>query len=476
MESKYETHNNKTENSNFKYKMVSLENKVDIYRKEISILEDKLKVYEDDSNIKVKKLNEQVNQIITLENENLKLKNYIKEIKTQSNTEKNEILNTISNKHDELNIEIDNLQNIIEKLKQDKKNLELQLKEKKEENKKLKEENEKLTESLEIKLNENELFNQDNTILINKMKEYEDNIKNLKRKLTPMSFPNTQINSPILSNIDQNIINESHYQEIESIKQNCDNQILDLRKNIMKELKIICQYLDIYFGIPLNSGIEIPNLEKFTNFPNDAFLNFNMLFLSLEEARKKIEKIQKNYEMKIAELKKEISNLNNKLQEKIFESSKLKKIICDLQEHNYELQEYVSKSLNELEKQKNFTQKIQSSINEVNIENDKYFDKIYKVIRNELEKFIREKLFRSYSSIILNVEEDKNKINGSRSLFEDAFNKYIVVNNFLINDYKKIIKTNPNNFEYINIINDLTEEIKNLKSQNSKLSMKDNNN
>jgi len=471
MENKYDTNNN-TQNtstvSNLQYKMISLENKVDIYKKEISILEDKLKVYEDDSDLKSNKLNQQVNEIINLENENLKLKNFIKEMKNQSKTERNEILNTISNKHDELNIEMNNLQNIIEKLKKDNKNLEIELKEKKEENKVLLNKNEKLLQNLEMKLNENELYNQDNTILINKVKEYEDDLKLLKKKLNP----NSHITSPLLTNIEKEI-NESHFQEIESIKQNCDNQIFDLRKSIMKEIKIICQYLDIYFGIPLNSGIEIPKLEKFTNFPNDAFLDFNILFLSIEDARKKIENIQKNYEIKISNLNKEINNLNNKLQEKILDNSKLKKIICDLQENNFELQEYVSKSLNELEKQKNFSQKIQFSINEVNNENEKYFEKVYKVIINELDKFFKEKILRKYTSIILNTENNNIQINTNRFLFEDALDKYITVNNCLINDYNKILNTNSNNTEYLNLINDLNEEIKSLKSQNSNVPIRD---
>jgi chromosome segregation ATPase len=471
MENKYDTNNN-TQNtstvSNLQYKMISLENKVDIYKKEISILEDKLKVYEDDSDLKSNKLNQQVNEIINLENENLKLKNFIKEMKNQSKTERNEILNTISNKHDELNIEMNNLQNIIEKLKKDNKKLEIELEEKKEENKVLLNENEKLQKNLEMKLNENELYNQDNTILINKVKEYEDDLKLLKKKLNP----NSHITSPLLTNIEKEI-NESHFQEIESIKQNCDNQIFDLRKSIMKEIKIICQYLDIYFGIPLNSGIEIPKLEKFTNFPNDAFLDFNILFLSIEDARKKIENIQKNYEIKISNLNKEINNLNNKLQEKILDNSKLKKIICDLQENNFELQEYVSKSLNELEKQKNFSQKIQFSINEVNNENEKYFEKVYKVIINELDKFFKEKILRKYTSIILNTENNNIQINTNRFLFEDALDKYITVNNCLINDYNKILNTNSNNTEYLNLINDLNEEIKSLKSQNSNVPIRD---
>ena len=471
MENKYDTNNN-TQNtstvSNLQYKMISLENKVDIYKKEISILEDKLKVYEDDSDLKSNKLNQQVNEIINLENENLKLKNFIKEMKNQSKTERNEILNTISNKHDELNIEMNNLQNIIEKLKKDNKNLEIELKEKKEENKVLLNKNEKLLQNLEMKLNENELYNQDNTILINKVKEYEDDLKLLKKKLNP----NSHITSPLLTNIEKEI-NESHFQEIESIKQNCDNQIFDLRKSIMKEIKIICQYLDIYFGIPLKSGIEIPKLEKFTNFPNDAFLDFNILFLSIEDARKKIENIQKNYEIKISNLNKEINNLNNKLQEKILDNSKLKKIICDLQENNFELQEYVSKSLNELEKQKNFSQKIQFSINEVNNENEKYFEKVYKVIINELDKFFKEKILRKYTSIILNTENNNIQINTNRFLFEDALDKYITVNNCLINDYNKILNTNSNNTEYLNLINDLNEEIKSLKSQNSNVPIRD---
>ena len=126
-----------------------------------------------------------------------------------------------------------------------------------------------------------------------------------------------------------------------------------------------------------------------------------------------------------------------------------------------------------MEKQKNFSQKIQFSINEVNNENEKYFEKVYKVIINELDKFFKEKILRKYTSIILNTENNNIQINTNRFLFEDALDKYITVNNCLINDYNKILNTNSNNTEYLNLINDLNEEIKSLKSQNSNVPIRD---
>ena len=126
-----------------------------------------------------------------------------------------------------------------------------------------------------------------------------------------------------------------------------------------------------------------------------------------------------------------------------------------------------------MEKQKNFSQKIQFSINEVNNENEKYFEKVYKVIINELDKFFKEKILRKYTSIILNTENNNIQINTNRFLFEDALDKYITVNNCLINDYNKILNTNSNNTEYLNLINDLNEEVKSLKSQNSNVPIRD---
>ena len=87
--------------------------------------------------------------------------------------------------------------------------------------------------------------------------------------------------------------------------------------------------------------------------------------------------------------------------------------------------------------------------------------------------FFKEKILRKYTSIILNTENNNIQINTNRFLFEDALDKYITVNNCLINDYNKILNTNSNNTEYLNLINDLNEEIKSLKSQNSNLPIRD---
>ena len=56
-----------------------------------------------------------------------------------------------------------------------------------------------------MKLNENELYNQDNTILINKVKEYEDDLKILKSKKASLgkfvNFSNLGISIPEFNGI-----------------------------------------------------------------------------------------------------------------------------------------------------------------------------------------------------------------------------------------------------------------------------------
>ena len=87
--------------SNIKNNHQSLENKINIYKKQITILEEKIKVYEEDSNIKQQKISEQLNHIIELETENSKLKSLLNKNNKISQTleDKNYISTTSSQKN-----------------------------------------------------------------------------------------------------------------------------------------------------------------------------------------------------------------------------------------------------------------------------------------------------------------------------------------------------------------------------------------
>ena len=142
---------------NLQCKIRSLENKTEIYRKEIAILEGKIKVYEDDSCIKANKINEQLEHIAILEKDNMQLVNKLNEITSLMQTEKNVMLSTATSQREGYTNEIQNMKAVIESLKK---------------------ENEKITNELIQKTNENDLYNQDNSILLTKVKEYEESHMN----------------------------------------------------------------------------------------------------------------------------------------------------------------------------------------------------------------------------------------------------------------------------------------------------------
>ena len=180
--------------SNIKNNHQSLENKINIYKKQITILEEKIKVYEEDSNIKQQKISEQLNHIIELETENSKLKSLLNKNNKISQTlvDKNYILTTSSqknviNNNNNSSEDIKSLQILVNTFKKENENLIKELTTQKNENEKIsrnlqmkKEESDKLFQTLKEKTNENEIYNQDNVILLNKLKEYEENFALMK--------------------------------------------------------------------------------------------------------------------------------------------------------------------------------------------------------------------------------------------------------------------------------------------------------
>jgi hypothetical protein len=93
--------------------------------------------------------------------------------------------------------------------------------------------------------------------------------------------------------------------------------------------------------------------------------------------------------------------------------------------------------------------KIQLNISDITDTQDNYFEKVYQLIKNELDKILDDKIFQKYSKIILNNNSLGNNNNLSNTslnknlslklLFEEQLDKLIMVNNCLIEDYKNII-------------------------------------
>ena len=455
--------------SNIKNNHQSLENKINIYKKQITILEEKIKVYEEDSNIKQQKITEQLNHIIELEAENSKLKSLLnKSYKVSQALDDKNYISTSSSQRNFLNNnnnsseEIKSMQILVNNFKKENETLIKELTAQKNENEKISrnlqmknEESEKLFQTLKEKTNENEIYNQDNIILLNKLKEYEGNFLLMKNNNSNNHFLN------------QNLENKKNKINEDELQNNFNNQIIELNKLIMNELKTISQYIDTYLILFNNDNISIPNLKKITNFPNDSFLNFDILINSIENARDRLFEQQNKNEKIISGLRNDNTLLNNKLNEKIIENSQIKNQLNSLKEKNYELELYLDKYAGEINNQKNIKKKIQNSISSFDEINVNYLQNLYDIIRVELEKILIDNDLRSYIPIILSQNNNNQNINfGMKFLFEESLDKYIFINNCIIEDYKKLLnKKMQDPSPYINTINELNDTIAELKER-----------
>ena len=409
--------------------------KINDYKQQISILENKLKIYEDTISDKEKELSDKLVHIIKLQNENSKLKEYIKKYKNKILSEKkinnnnksnnNKNINNNENNQKQNSNELENLKKNMEKLYKD-----LQIKD---------DEINNLKKQLDIKIKENELYNKDNTLLLNK-------------------FTQNESNKYFINN------NENENNKFEEM-------LLSYSNMIDNKIKIISLYIDTYFDFPLLDILNIPNLKEFSN--NDEisnFINFNLLIDSIEKTQKNINEKFKNYETIINNLKNENSLLSNKFDEKIIEISELKKNIINLNSDNYDLSNQIEKLNNNLIIEKNNSLTNYNNNNYIEIQKifDNYLENLYKIIKSELDKLLQFKNLTSYSKIIYDNNNDENNLNNIKFLFEDIFDKYITINNNIIEEYDKILDDfhKNNKVSYNEKLNELKIENLKIKEEN----------
>ena len=388
--------NNESSSGSLQCKVRSLETKVEIYRKNISILEDKIKVYEEDSSIKAAKINEQLEQIAMLEKEN----NYLKSILEKST------MTTNANTKEDYS-EIEQMRQMITELRN---------------------ENNRLS-------NEIEMYNQDNSILITKVKEYEE----------------AQMNS-------LNANKESN----EQIEKTFNSQISEYTMMILNEIKIISKYIDTYFNCDDIS--KVPDIYTLTSFPDDAIVNFDILKHSIITAMKKTINYKQKHEETILVYKKENENLRKVIENKINEISSLKKIMSQLKEENFNIKTQIEKVQYELNEKKEYDKQISMSYSELETNNNIYFDNVTSVINNELEKILHDEDMKHYASMILYNDYEGIALN-SKFKFEDALDKMITVNIALVEDVKNLMgnvnKIKDNIADYGDV-NEMNEKINQL--------------
>ena len=408
----FEINNNNNLNDN---KLKLLENKILIYQKENQSLKNKIKILQDDNDDKNVKIQEQLNHLLNLENDNNSLKKLYDNSKQKFN---NEFINNKRMQDQEMN----NMKLLIGELKSENeklsKSLIIQSKE-----------NNKLQQNLMKTVSENKLYSKDNTILLSKVKEYEDNIfmlNNDKNDLNKFPNPNGKNKNEFINNIN------SMY----------ENKLALYSSIINDEINIIAKYIDTYMNLNLFDDIKIsiPPLQNITNFPKDNKLSsFWNIINAVENSLKRIisqNKIIKNNEMV---LKQEINKLNNILEKKNNENLELKKNLSEMKKNLFYLKNDYDKINNDLSSQKGFNKQIQDTMNDINNGNDEYLKGLYKTIKNELDNIINEPLFHSYVNIMLeqknNIKNDYN--NGLKYLLGEILDKYILINNCIIDDFKK---------------------------------------
>ena len=408
----FEINNNNNLNDN---KLKLLENKILIYQKENQSLKNKIKILQDDNDDKNVKIQEQLNHLLNLENDNNSLKKLYDNSKQKFN---NEFINNKRMQDQEMN----NMKLLIGELKSENeklsKSLIIQSKE-----------NNKLQQNLMKTVSENKLYSKDNTILLSKVKEYEDNIFMLNNDKNDLNkFPNL------------NGKNKNEF--INNINSMYENKLALYSSIINDEINIIAKYIDTYMNLNLFDDIKIniPPLQNITNFPKDNKLSsFWNIINAVENSLKRIisqNKIIKNNEMV---LKQEINKLNNILEKKNNENLELKKNLSDMKKNLFYLKNDYDKINNDLSSQKGFNKQIQDTMNDINNGNDEYLKGLYKTIKNELDNIINEPLFHSYVNIMLeqknNIKNDYN--NGLKYLLGEILDKYILINNCIIDDFKK---------------------------------------
>ena len=408
----FEINNNNNLNDN---KLKLLENKILIYQKENQSLKNKIKILQDDNDDKNVKIQEQLNHLLNLENDNNSLKKLYDNSKQKFN---NEFVNNKRMQDQEMN----NMKLLIGELKSENeklsKSLIIQSKE-----------NNKLQQNLMKTVSENKLYSKDNTILLSKVKEYEDNIFMLNNDKNDLNkFPNL------------NGKNKNEF--INNINSMYENKLALYSSIINDEINIIAKYIDTYMNLNLFDDIKIniPPLQNITNFPKDNKLSsFWNIINAVENSLKRIisqNKIIKNNEMV---LKQEINKLNNILEKKNNENLELKKNLSEMKKNLFYLKNDYDKINNDLSSQKGFNKQIQDTMNDINNGNDEYLKGLYKTIKNELDNIINEPLFHSYVNIMLeqknNIKNDYN--NGLKYLLGEILDKYILINNCIIDDFKK---------------------------------------
>ena len=326
------------------------------------------------------------NEINTLKDENINLKNSINEIKLLNSLNSNDNSIQINSTLDEYGkaLQISNLKNY--ELEKEKYDIEIELNIKKEENEKFKYQNEILDNTIQNLKKEYDLSLNENKKILNENSIIKQENNSLKQKLSSLNSENNIITNENISlkEMISNINNTKYKLQNEMTLTNKENQknsfqIIKYEKllnNIITEMnediKMIINWIDNYMGIYISNNFKIPELPIHPSKDNYGII--------IDELKKKIMLTRKK-------INDDIVLLNNYKEKKneIFEKENKVNLNCE----NYDK----IKNLYDFIKNENDTFKLFSMDKISDNENkDKIISKIEFVIKNQLLPFIKNKL------------------------------------------------------------------------------------
>lgn len=429
----------------------SYEAQCDNYKKQIYLLQDKIAYYDRDyhqNNLKLKsrlkeieerdyylqrEINLRDNQLETM-SELLKekttkvssLENAIDQLNNHSSHEKNKLYSTIATERDQISSVNDNLKEEIASLHQIVSEL-------------TEDGNSKAKEIHDLK-EDNELYNNDNSVLIKKVQEYEESYSGLLRERSTIEN-NLKIKLDQCVNYEKQLLN--YEREIESYTNDISN-----------EIKTMTQWVETYFGSFYPSTYDIPSLITGSDNSN---LNSNMtnnhkslinisidqFKKTLETSRIKIIKEQNTLEAYNQRQKCEINDLMVIRDKKQYEINGLRTVIQEIKEQNLLLQIDNENYLNELIESKQVLAKLNQSLESIANENDHFLSQLYSNIKNELDAIMKDHTFIHYSQIILKNSSNSigpRDVNSRQYLFEDVLDRLLHFIGLLKEDYKDLKK------------------------------------
>jgi DNA repair exonuclease SbcCD ATPase subunit len=273
-----------------------------------------------------------------------------------------------------------------------------------------------------------------------------------------------------LNNISHNIdhltkttkIFEQKYKEV-------DNENKEIINFLNNEFLAIIQWVDTYFGVFFEHGINVPELPFTISKPVKNKLKIDTLKDCLFTARKKVNDELAKYDKFLKEAKKENTDCLHRIERQNTEISNLKNQILQKNEEVYtlhqELEGYQASVTNSKE---NFS-KLKHDITERQDFYQKFLDKVYRITKDDLDNILRNDQLKSFHHYL-------NRLNYSDNLQNEVENNIEKVSQLLhclSKDYETLLlkneETSKLKVNYERVKKELHEKTRQYKEELEKL-------